>query len=132
VTKSLRHGLAIVVAGLVTLILVFLAQGSFKSLGSATHDMVWRTLSGATQQQSERRIIVVNIDEASIETFGPWPWPRPLMAKLVKRLKEQGAALEIFDVVFPSAKPGDAVLTQALAASPTVLNRNKKKTKSIH
>ena len=120
-TKSLRHGLAIVVAGLVTLILVFMAQGSFKSLGSATQDMVWRTLSGATQQQSERRIIVVNIDEASIEAFGPWPWPRPLMAKLVKRLKEEGAALEIFDVVFPSAKPGDAVLTQALAASPTVL-----------
>jgi adenylate cyclase len=121
VTKLLRHGLAIVVAGLVTLMLVFMAQGSIESLGSATHDMVWRILSGATQQQSERRIIVVNIDEASIETYGPWPWPRPLMAKLVQRLKEEGAALEIFDVVFPSAQSGDAVLAQALATSPTVL-----------
>jgi len=121
VTKSLRHGLAIVVAGLVTVIVFFLAEGSFKSLELATQDMVWRTLSGTTQQQSERRIIVVNIDEASIEEYGPWPWPRPLMAKLVQGLKAQGAALQIFDVVFPTAKPGDAVLTQALAASPTVL-----------
>ena len=117
----LRHGLALGVAGFVALIMAFVAKDSFETLGLRANDMVWRSVSGSAQQQSERRIIVINIDEASIETFGPWPWPRSVMAKLVDRLNEEGAALEVFDVVFSSVQPDDSVLTQALAESPTIL-----------
>jgi len=44
---------------------------------------------------------VIDIDEASLGTHGQWPWPRTLLAQLVKRLSELGAAVIAFDVLFP-------------------------------
>jgi len=44
---------------------------------------------------------IVGIDEASLEAYGQWPWPRDLvLARLVDRLRELGAAVIAFDVVF--------------------------------
>lgn len=43
---------------------------------------------------------IVDIDEKSLKQFGQWPWPRPLLATLVERLTQAGAALIVFDVVF--------------------------------
>ena len=42
---------------------------------------------------------IVDIDEESIERFGQWPWPRTLLAKLVQRLNELGAAVIGFDIL---------------------------------
>jgi adenylate cyclase len=42
---------------------------------------------------------IVDIDEESIERFGQWPWPRTLLAKLVERLNELGAAVIGFDIL---------------------------------
>ena len=43
---------------------------------------------------------IVDIDEAALEEYGQWPWPRTLLARMVDRLREQGAAVIAFDVVF--------------------------------
>jgi adenylate cyclase len=43
---------------------------------------------------------IVDIDEASLAEYGQWPWPRTVVAKLVEKLFEQGAAVVAFDVVF--------------------------------
>src|SRR3954447_3217355 len=43
---------------------------------------------------------VVDIDEASLNRFGQWPWPRDRMALLVSRLSEMGASAIAFDVLF--------------------------------
>lgn len=43
---------------------------------------------------------VVDIDETSLAEYGQWPWPRDLMAQLVDRLTEAGAAVIAFDVLF--------------------------------
>lgn len=43
---------------------------------------------------------VVDIDEKSLATFGQWPWPRSLLAELVSKLAERGAAAVAFDFVF--------------------------------
>jgi len=43
---------------------------------------------------------VVDIDDASLERLGQWPWPRNLVAEFVDRLGEAGAAVVVFDVVF--------------------------------
>ncbi|MEM8749847.1 MAG: adenylate/guanylate cyclase domain-containing protein [Pseudomonadota bacterium] len=45
-------------------------------------------------------VLVVDIDEKSIAALGQWPWPRTVLADLVKRLGEMGAATIVFDVVF--------------------------------
>lgn len=43
---------------------------------------------------------IVDIDEASIEAYGQWPWPRTRMAELVETLTNLGAAAIAFDIVF--------------------------------
>ncbi len=48
----------------------------------------------------ELPVRVVDIDEASLEQFGQWPWPRNRMADLVNRLTEMGAAVIAFDILF--------------------------------
>lgn len=42
---------------------------------------------------------VVDIDEASLKTYGQWPWPRTRIAELVQRLHEAGATVIAFDVL---------------------------------
>jgi len=46
---------------------------------------------------------IVDIDEAALAEYGQWPWPRDTVARLVNRLREQGAAVIAFDVVFAEA-----------------------------
>lgn len=43
---------------------------------------------------------IVDIDEAALAEFGQWPWPRTIVARLVDKLTEKGAAAIAFDVVF--------------------------------
>jgi adenylate cyclase len=43
---------------------------------------------------------VVDIDDGSLARLGQWPWPRDLLARLVDRLREAGAAVIAFDMVF--------------------------------
>ncbi|WP_417678389.1 CHASE2 domain-containing protein [Roseibium sp.] len=43
---------------------------------------------------------VADIDEASIEKYGQWPWPRTRLAELVTTLTDMGAAVIAFDIVF--------------------------------
>ena len=42
---------------------------------------------------------VVDIDEASLKTYGQWPWPRTRIAELVQRLHVAGAKVIAFDVL---------------------------------
>jgi adenylate cyclase len=46
-------------------------------------------------------VVIVDIDEASLEAFGQWPWPRTIVADLVDAITKSGAAIIAFDVLFP-------------------------------
>ena len=43
---------------------------------------------------------IVAVDEESLKQFGQWPWPRDLIARLIDRLTEAGAAVVAFDMIF--------------------------------
>jgi adenylate cyclase len=43
---------------------------------------------------------VIDIDEESLSKIGQWPWPRTYIAELINRLREQGAAVVAFDMLF--------------------------------
>lgn len=51
-------------------------------------------------RQSSGQVIIVDIDEASLERLGQWPWPRKVMADLTRSLTEKGAKVIVFDGVF--------------------------------
>ncbi len=46
-------------------------------------------------------IVIADIDEQSLKTYGQWPWPRTLLAELVNKLTKDGAATIGIDVMFP-------------------------------
>lgn len=69
----------------------------------------------------EERLVVIDIDEASLAEIGPWPWPRQRMADLVEILiGAYGARAVALDIVFPeSGDPdGDARLAALAAHAP--------------
>lgn len=47
------------------------------------------------------QVVVVDLDEPSLDEFGQWPWPRTRWAELVEKLTELGATAIAFDIVFP-------------------------------
>ena len=52
------------------------------------------------REVTSRPVVIVDIDEASLEEFGQWPWPRDLLAKLIDQVMAQGAVAIAFDMVF--------------------------------
>ena len=60
----------------------------------------------------ELPVRIADIDERSLETFGQWPWSRITVAKVVDRLRDLGAAVIAFDILF--AEP-DRTSPQAVA-----------------
>lgn len=67
----------------------------------------------------DRRIVIVDIDEKSLNEFGRWPWSRDLVARLASQLTGHYQARAVsFDVVFaePDHSSGYAIL-ESLARS---------------
>jgi adenylate cyclase len=48
-------------------------------------------------------VTILDIDEESIRKLGQWPWPRNRLAQLVEKLKQSGAGVVGFDIVFAEA-----------------------------
>src|SRR5574343_1299927 len=67
----------------------------------------------SAKHEPESRVAVIDIDEASLQAMGPWPWPRQRMADLLEILLTTYRVRAIgVDILFPEpADPaGDARL----------------------
>jgi len=74
-------------------------------------------------------VVIVDIDEPSLKALGQWPWPRTLIAELVAKLQQAGAAAIAFDVIM--AEP-DRMSPAALADSlPQIDDTTREKMKSL-
>ncbi|MEA2012208.1 MAG: adenylate/guanylate cyclase domain-containing protein [Verrucomicrobiota bacterium] len=51
----------------------------------------------------DSQIVIVDIDEKSLQKFGQWPWPRTVMAKLLRKLDEYEVKVTGLDIVFGEA-----------------------------
>lgn len=97
----------------------------------------------------EHPVAIVDIDEASLAAFGQWPWSRTRLAEMCEKLRDAGAVIVAFDVVFSEpdrlsppllastlpnlteaaradlrAQPdSDAVFAQAIGTLPVVLGQ---------
>ncbi|MDZ4198567.1 MAG: CHASE2 domain-containing protein, partial [Kiritimatiellia bacterium] len=69
-----------------------------QALSRQAHDglLRWRP----TPPQSGA-VVLVDIDEESLAAIGQWPWSRVLLAQMTDRLWAAGAAVVVFDMVFP-------------------------------
>jgi adenylate cyclase len=81
--------------------------------------------SVSPRSSSDRPVVIVDIDEASVSAYGQWPWPRTMLADLLTRLYEWQSVAIAFDVIFPEpdrSSPDQAVkhfrnLDEATSAS---------------
>ena len=73
--------------------LPFLSELELKSI-----DLRFKVRGG---RKPSGQIIIAGIEAKGIETYGRWPWPRSVFAKLIVRLKESGVKTIVFDLLFP-------------------------------
>jgi adenylate cyclase len=66
-------------------------------LDNSTYDALVRS---AGPSRPGPRVVIVDVDERSLSTVGQWPWRRDVVAGLVDRLRDGGAAVVALDIVF--------------------------------
>ncbi|MBA5871422.1 MAG: CHASE2 domain-containing protein [Nitrospira sp. CR2.1] len=54
----------------------------------------------ADPAKADSDLVLLAIDESSLEAFGRWPWPRDRYGYVVRYLKQAGARAVVFDVMF--------------------------------
>ena len=76
-----------------------------------------------SQPKVDVPVSVVNIDEATLDKLGQFPFPRDYYANIVKELYAHDAGLVVFNVLMPEKDrfKQDAVLGQVMQQFPTVL-----------
>jgi CHASE2 domain-containing sensor protein len=98
--RSARRGHVFVcglVPVLITAVLAIYRPAFFPRLDDTVYDTVMR--SGRIEPPGNH-IVIVDIDERSLATFGQWPWRRDVVGRLITRLREAGASTIALDIIF--------------------------------
>ena len=68
-------------------------------------------------------IAILEIDEATIEKYGQWPWKRTVLADIVVKLRESGAGIIVLPMVFSEADRlgGDMPFIETIAGNGVVI-----------
>lgn len=127
-----------------SLILIYPEQSPLKSFRNTLFDTYQTYLP---RERASAPVTIVGIDEASLKTFGQWPWPRSRLAALIDSIAAYQPAVIGLDIIMPepdgaspariaesipqidqtlrrqiaSLPSNDHVLAAALARTPTVL-----------
>ena len=74
------------------------------------------------EKVTSNNIIVIEIDEGSLEKNGQWPWNRKVLAAGIAKAFENGASLVVLPIIFaePDRLGGDAEFVNTLALAPTI------------
>ena len=72
---------------------------------------------------TKNNIYTVNIDEATINKYGQWPFKRSVYANMIADLYSRHAGLVVWNVLMPEAdrQGGDSALADTLADYPVIL-----------
>ncbi|MBQ0789822.1 MAG: CHASE2 domain-containing protein, partial [Cycloclasticus sp.] len=64
------------------------------------YDVRLSTMMDDSMDAGTTAIVVVDIDEKSLQQYGRWPWSRETIVSLLQHIKTQGALITAFDIVF--------------------------------
>lgn len=92
---------------------LLIQTGALRRADNIVHD----ALLGLRVHAPDDRLVIVAIDNRSLEALGRWPWPRETHARLIDRLTQAGVAATGFDVLFTEPAADDASLAAALKRS---------------
>jgi len=74
-----------------------------------------------SHSQWDERIVVIGIDEKSLEKYGQFPWQRDRYIPLLKVLQKSRPAAIGFDITFVDRSPKDAEFAEAIAENGKVV-----------
>jgi adenylate cyclase len=96
-----KHISAVPVAGvLMTLLLLGLGASRARVIQDLNNSFYGTLVRLHLASLEDDRIVIVDIDEASLRRHGQWPWSRYLLAEMTDRILESGARVLAFDMVF--------------------------------
>lgn len=92
----------------------------------------WRTYDAmvrvAGAHPPSGRVVIIDVDERSLDAVGQWPWRRDVLGRLIGNLRALGAAAVALDIVFAESdrygeadNDPDTALADALRAGRVVL-----------
>lgn len=80
-------------------------------------EAVYDTFVGGWAYPPDPNLLVVAIDDASLQQVGPWPWPRSTHARLLDRLTAAGSRRVALDLVLSEPDRRDSAQDAELAAA---------------
>ncbi len=104
---------------LIGIALFLVYRGYPSELDSWVEDRVYQR-----QGLADSRIVLIGIDDESIQALGQWPWPRSVHAELLNRISTGHPAVVAFDLTFqvPSSSPDeDAAWVEAVREAGNVV-----------
>ena len=94
-------------------------------------DWVWRldrliydAQSSVIEHAASDEIVIVAIDESSLNSIGRWPWPRSVHANLINKLSDHQAKAVLIDVIFSESSQNsqdDELLAEAIKNNGAVV-----------
>jgi adenylate cyclase len=90
---------------------------------SKTYDLRMRVREQLRPSPRRNDIVIVALDEKSLEEFGRWPWSRTLTARLVRAVSAGGPRAIGIDIFFsePESPAADAALAAAVRDAGNVI-----------
>lgn len=85
--------------------------------------LIYDAQSSLVRQDASDDIVIIAIDETSLNSIGRWPWPRNIHSELINKLTKYQAKAVLVDVIFsePSFnKENDILLADAIKNNGTV------------
>jgi adenylate cyclase len=75
------------------------------------------------QKETVNNIYTVNIDDATLDRYGQWPFKRDQYANLIAQLYSHNAGLVVWDIMMPESDRlgGDKALAETLKDHPVIL-----------
>ncbi len=115
----------LLIGSLIVVICIYLSFMSFpffESLEKVIYEIEMRL--DTPRNPGESKVAIVNIDDKSINKLGKWPWPRHIIAEMIKILKSNGAKLIGIEMVF-SEKEQNLGIEEIKKLYSKILNREK-------
>ena len=74
-------------------------------------------------EQKSEDIVLINIGEESLETYGQFPWPRQEYAQMIYTLRNANAGMIVFTIMFPEEDRfnGDNTLAEYMDGNGIIL-----------
>jgi len=73
------------------------------------------------QSTPPKEVVIVGIDDKSLEKIGRWPWDRSKIAALIDMLKDMGAKVIMIDIIFSEPSKDDEILAASIKRAGNVV-----------